>query len=42
MQISCRFTHLQIAQPVTIGHHLLAYFEMLQRDFIRFENNEKP
>ncbi len=35
------FTHLQIAQPVTIGHHLLAYFEMLQRDSIRFENNEK-
>ena len=36
------YTHLQIAQPVTIGHHLLAYFEMLQRDLIRFENNEKP
>ena len=35
------FTHLQIAQPVTLGHHLLAYFEMLQRDTIRFENNEK-
>ena len=35
------FTHLQIAQPVTLGHHLLAYFEMLQRDSIRFENNEK-
>ena len=35
------FTHLQIAQPVTIGHHLLAYFEMLQRDSIRFDNNEK-
>jgi argininosuccinate lyase len=26
------FTHLQIAQPVTFGHHLLAWFEMLQRD----------
>jgi argininosuccinate lyase len=26
------FTHLQVAQPVTFGHHLLAYFEMLQRD----------
>jgi len=26
------FTHLQIAQPVTFGHHLLAYFEMLERD----------
>jgi argininosuccinate lyase len=26
------FTHLQIAQPVTFGHHLMAWFEMLQRD----------
>ena len=26
------FTHLQVAQPVTFGHHLLAYFEMLTRD----------
>ena len=26
------FTHLQVAQPVTLGHHLLAYFEMLDRD----------
>ncbi|KAB2850313.1 MAG: argininosuccinate lyase [Hyphomicrobiaceae bacterium] len=26
------FTHLQIAQPVTFGHHLLAYVEMLARD----------
>ena len=26
------FTHLQIAQPVTFGHHLLAWFEMLLRD----------
>jgi argininosuccinate lyase len=26
------FTHLQTAQPVTFGHHLLAYVEMLQRD----------
>jgi argininosuccinate lyase len=26
------YTHLQVAQPVTFGHHLLAYFEMLQRD----------
>lgn len=26
------FTHLQTAQPVTLGHHLLAWFEMLQRD----------
>ena len=26
------FTHLQVAQPVTLGHHLLAYYEMLARD----------
>ena len=29
------FTHLQVAQPVTLGHHLLAYAEMLQRDVSR-------
>ncbi len=30
------FTHLQIAQPVTLGHHLMAYYEMTQRDRSRF------
>ena len=30
------FTHLQTAQPVTFGHHMLAWFEMLQRDHGRF------
>ncbi|HPU78821.1 argininosuccinate lyase [Accumulibacter sp.] len=30
------FTHLQVAQPVTFGHHLLAYFEMTRRDSERF------
>ncbi len=30
------FTHLQTAQPVTFGHHLLAYVEMLERDYSRF------
>jgi argininosuccinate lyase len=30
------FTHLQSAQPVTFGHHLLAYVEMTQRDRNRF------
>ncbi|MEO8738288.1 MAG: argininosuccinate lyase [Casimicrobiaceae bacterium] len=30
------FTHLQVAQPVTFGHHLLAYDAMLARDFERF------
>jgi argininosuccinate lyase len=29
------FTHLQVAQPVTFGHHLLAYVEMLERDRAR-------
>jgi argininosuccinate lyase len=29
------FTHLQTAQPVTFGHHLMAWFEMLQRDHAR-------
>ena len=29
-------THLQVAQPVTFGHHLLAYFEMTRRDAERF------
>ena len=35
------FTHLQVAQPVTFGHHLLAYFEMLQRDAGRFMDVRK-
>jgi argininosuccinate lyase len=32
------YTHLQIAQPVLLAHHLLAYFEMLQRDYERFSD----
>jgi len=41
------FTHLQSAQPVTLGHHLLAYYEMLGRDRSRFADarvrlNESP
>jgi argininosuccinate lyase len=32
------FTHLQSAQPVTLGHHLMAYFEMLERDRGRFRD----
>ena len=41
------FTHLQPAQPVTLGHHLLAYVEMLSRDAGRFADararmNESP
>ncbi|MFN5759617.1 MAG: argininosuccinate lyase, partial [Sphingomonadaceae bacterium] len=30
------FTHLQSAQPVTLGHHLMAWYEMIRRDRARF------
>lgn len=41
------YTHLQRGQPVTAGHHLLAYFESLDRDFARLvdcylRTNESP
>ncbi len=41
------FTHLQVAQPVTLGHHLMAYYAMLRRDLSRFTDararmNESP
>jgi argininosuccinate lyase len=41
------YTHLQTAQPVTVGHHLMAYVEMLDRDYTRFADararlNESP
>lgn len=41
------FTHLQSAQPVTLGHHLMAYYEMARRDRSRFADarvrlNESP
>lgn len=32
------FTHLQTAQPVTLGHHLMAYVEMLERDWLRLSS----
>jgi len=35
------FTHLQVAQPVTLGHHLMAYYEMLRRDRSRFADARK-
>jgi argininosuccinate lyase len=35
------FTHLQVAQPVTFGHHLLAYVEMLERDRERLLDTRK-
>jgi argininosuccinate lyase len=41
------FTHLQVAQPITLGHHLMAYYEMAKRDRSRFADcasrlNESP
>lgn len=41
------YTHLQTAQPVTVGHHMMAYVEMLNRDYGRFADararmNESP
>ena len=35
------FTHLQVAQPVTFGHHMLAYVEMIARDRGRFQDARK-
>jgi argininosuccinate lyase len=35
------FTHLQVAQPVTFGHHLMAYFEMFARDRERLADCRK-
>ena len=35
------YTHLQRAQPITFGHHLMAYAMMLQRDVGRFEDTAK-
>ena len=35
------FTHMQVAQPVTFGHHMLAYVEMCARDRGRFEDTRK-
>ncbi len=35
------FTHLQVAQPVTFGHHLMAYYEMTRRDAERFADVRK-
>ncbi|MCR9254492.1 MAG: argininosuccinate lyase [Alphaproteobacteria bacterium] len=35
------FTHLQSAQPVTFGHHMMAYAEMIQRDRGRFRDARK-
>ena len=33
------FTHLKNAQPISFAHYLLAYYEMLNRDKKRFQNN---
>ena len=32
------YTHLQHAQPITLAHHLMAYFEMFKRDVTRLED----
>ena len=34
------FTHLQIAQPISLSHYLMAYYEMFKRDLNRFENSD--
>jgi argininosuccinate lyase len=39
--IMAGYTHLQKAQPVTLGHHLMAYFQMFSRDLTRFIDSEK-
>ncbi len=36
--LSVGYTHLQVAQPITFGHHLLAYSEMFIRDISRFKD----
>ena len=35
------FTHMQKAQPVTLGHHLMAYFQMFKRDYKRLKNSRE-
>ena len=35
------FTHLQVAQPITFGHHMLAWYEMLVRDYERLQDCRK-
>jgi argininosuccinate lyase len=35
------FTHLQVAQPISLAHHLLAWYEMLERDIERFRDARK-
>ena len=35
------YTHLQKAQPVTLAHHLMAYFQMFRRDYQRLEDGCK-
>ena len=35
------FTHLQAAQPLSFGHHMMAYFEMLSRDAERLVDAQK-
>lgn len=39
--IMCGYTHLQRAQPITFGHHLMAYAQMFLRDYDRFTDCKK-
>jgi argininosuccinate lyase len=39
--IMAGYTHMQKAQPVTLGHHLMAYFQMFKRDYERYVDSEK-
>ena len=35
------YTHLQVAQPITFGHHMLAWHEMIVRDLTRLKDSRK-
>ncbi len=39
--VMCGYTHLQRAQPITLGHHLMAYANMLSRDIGRLKDTDK-
>ena len=39
--VMCGYTHLQRAQPITLGHHLMAYANMLSRDIGRLKDTNK-
>ncbi len=39
--VMCAYTHLQKAQPTTLAHYMMAYFEMFHRDISRFQDGKK-